>query len=187
MKAVAVLLASSIAVAPATLSGQAPRARSHRHVATASGSIATRGNMGLTGAQIVELQNALNRDGCSAGAADGVMGPRTRRALACARQKNNVTGSNVNDVLRSLNVGFTVEDSTGMGVVERRGRNQRASRAAARGADTTSAEWKNQELHRDSVRTRARATGHASFHRDSTSAAHARSGRANRGKGDDTP
>lgn len=63
----------------------------------------SRGAM-LSRENITQLQTALSGAGCDAGAADGIIGPRTRRALACARQKNNVTSDQ--ELYRSLNLDF---------------------------------------------------------------------------------
>ena len=60
--------------------------------------------MGLTRDQVMQLQTALSGAGCDAGTADGIIGPKTRRAMACARQKNNVTTNA--ELYRSLNLDF---------------------------------------------------------------------------------
>lgn len=54
--------------------------------------------------QVMQLQTALSGAGCDAGNADGIVGPKTRRAMACARQKNNVTTNA--DLYRALNLDF---------------------------------------------------------------------------------
>lgn len=95
-----------------------------------------RGNMGLTSDQVQQLQTALQQADCNPGPVDGILGPRTRRAMSCARQKNNVNSSNTNDLLRSLNLGFTVQDSTGMGGMMRSGRRS-GNRMRGMGNDTT--------------------------------------------------
>ena len=87
------------------------RARPHRQQ-TSAGSIGhTSRNYGLTQDQITQLQTALKQADCDPGPVDGVIGPRTRRAMNCARQKNSVTGNNPNDLFRSLNLNFTTSDS----------------------------------------------------------------------------
>jgi hypothetical protein len=58
----------------------------------------------LSRENIAQLQTALSNAGCDAGTADGIMGPRTRRALACARQKNNVSSDQ--ELYQSLNLDF---------------------------------------------------------------------------------
>ena len=88
---------------------------------TAHGRRMSRRSMGLSTDQIRQLQTALTSAGCDAGTVDGRMGPHTRQAMACARQKNNITGNNPNELFRALNLGFTTSDSTGMGSMMRSG------------------------------------------------------------------
>jgi peptidoglycan hydrolase-like protein with peptidoglycan-binding domain len=64
----------------------------------------SRSGMALSHDQVMQLQTALSNAGCDAGTADGVLGPKTRRAITCARQKNNVS-SNA-ELYRSLNLDF---------------------------------------------------------------------------------
>ena len=92
-----------------------------------------RGSMGLSTDQVRQLQQALNDAGCEAGAVDGRLGPRTREAMACARQKNNLTGNNPNELFRALNLGFTTADSTGMGSTMRSGSHMNDSTGTPRG------------------------------------------------------
>ena len=109
----------ALTLAPALLAAQADSSRMHvdttraRHVRTSAGSIgrASSHNYGLTTDQTRQLQTALGQANCNPGPADGVLGPRTRKAMSCARQKNNISGSNPNDVFRSLNLSFTTPDS----------------------------------------------------------------------------
>ena len=63
-----------------------------------------RESMALSKDQVMQLQTALSGAGCDAGNADGIVGPKTRRAMACARQKNNVTTNA--DLYRALNLDF---------------------------------------------------------------------------------
>ena len=63
------------------------------------------GAMNLTRDQVTQLQSALSGIGCDAGTADGVIGPKTRRAITCARQKNNVSSNE--ELYRSLNLDFS--------------------------------------------------------------------------------
>jgi len=84
-----------------------------------------RGSLGLNSDQITELQQALRDAGCDPGPVDGKLGPRTRRAMACARQQNSLSGNNANELFRSLNLSFTASDSMGMGGAMRRGGNRR--------------------------------------------------------------
>jgi len=98
------------------------RARPRRQQ-TSAGSIGrASGNYGLTHDQITQLQTALKQNDCNPGSIDGVMGPRTRRAMNCARQKNSVTGNNPNDLFRSLNLNFTTSDSLRGGEMSRTNR-----------------------------------------------------------------
>jgi hypothetical protein len=60
----------------------------------------------LTADQVKRLQTALNNAGCSAGAADGRMGPGTRRAIACGLKKNGLRSNDYRGLYRSLNLNF---------------------------------------------------------------------------------
>lgn len=101
-------------------------ARTHRQSSGGSVSL-SRGNMGLTGDQVRQLQQALESDGCTPGPIDGVIGARTRRAMACARRKLGVNSSDPNALLRALNLPFTVTGH-GMGPIERSGRSRGTTR-----------------------------------------------------------
>lgn len=70
----------------------------------------------LSRENIAQLQTALSEAGCDAGTADGIMGPRTRRALTCARKKNNVSSNE--ELYQSLNLDFNAST----GAVESSGR-----------------------------------------------------------------
>lgn len=110
------LLAALALPALANAQGNRERNESHaraRHTRTAGGEVGLQS--GMTRGQIEQLQQALSNDGCNPGPADGRIGPRTRRAIACSRQKHSLTGNNTNELLRTLNLNFTVDDSTGMG------------------------------------------------------------------------
>jgi peptidoglycan hydrolase-like protein with peptidoglycan-binding domain len=80
---------------------------------TSSGAIDRNSNGGrrLTHDQITQLQTALQQANCDPGTIDGVMGQRTRSAMICARERNNITGNNNNDLYRALNLNFTNSDS----------------------------------------------------------------------------
>ena len=144
----------ALTIAPALLAAQTDSSRMHvdttraRHVRTSAGSIGRR-NYGLTADQTKQLQTALGQANCNPGPVDGIFGPRTRQAMNCARQKNNITGNNPNDVFRSLNLSFTTSDSLG-------------SRAGSRGmnrvhGDTSMRRSMPDSLHhamRDSLRKR---------------------------------
>jgi peptidoglycan hydrolase-like protein with peptidoglycan-binding domain len=127
----------AIAILPGVLAAQTDSSRMRgrdttrgRTEQSSSGSLGrrSRGNYGLTSDQISQLQTALQQSSCNPGAVDGVLGPRTRSAMACARRKNNITGNNPNDLFRSLNLNFTASDSTGMGGTMSSGR--RGARSA---------------------------------------------------------
>ena len=60
----------------------------------------------LSADQVRRLQTALNDTGCSAGEADGVVGPRTRRAMACGLEKNNLGNNDLPGLYRSLDLDF---------------------------------------------------------------------------------
>ena len=85
-------------------SGRTNMQRQAQGTARASGRRGGRGNMGLSHDQVTQLQTALSGAGCDAGTADGILGPKTRRAMACARKKNNVTTNA--ELYRSLNLDF---------------------------------------------------------------------------------
>ncbi|HEY2376496.1 MAG TPA: hypothetical protein VGH98_11030 [Gemmatimonadaceae bacterium] len=112
-----------------------------RHERTSAGAIgrATTHNHGLTADQTKQLQTALSQANCNPGTADGIWGPRTQRAMNCARQKNNITGNNPNDVFRSLNLSFTTTDSLG-------------SRAGGRGMNRVRGDTSMRHSMRDSLR-----------------------------------
>lgn len=123
--------------------------RVHR-TRTSGGEVAMRG--GLSRSQVEQLQQALRSDGCDPGAADGIMGPRTRQAIACSRQKHNLTGNNTNELLRALNLDFTVNDSTGMGGMMRNGGRMRDT-TMMRGMHDTTGRMRNRgRMQRDTTR-----------------------------------
>ena len=70
------------------------------------------GSLGMTLSRenVMQLQTALSGVGCDAGTADGIVGPRTRRAITCARQKNNVSTND--ELYRSLNLDFGTGGTT---------------------------------------------------------------------------
>lgn len=84
-----------------------------------------RGNMGLSSDQLTQFQQSLSDMGCYRGTADGIMGPQTRQAIACARQKNNLQGNNMNELFRSMSLDMTVQDSMGMDVMGSSSRGRR--------------------------------------------------------------
>jgi hypothetical protein len=56
--------------------------------------------------QVMQLQSALDSIGCNAGPKDGVAGQRTRQAVACGIQKNNIPSNDVDSLYRSLHLNF---------------------------------------------------------------------------------
>jgi peptidoglycan hydrolase-like protein with peptidoglycan-binding domain len=56
--------------------------------------------------QVMQLQSALDSIGCNAGPKDGVAGAKTRQAVACGMQKNNIPSNNVDSLYRSLHLNF---------------------------------------------------------------------------------
>lgn len=72
-------------------------------------------NPGLTTSQVKDLQKAINSIGCDAGSADGVWSAKTEQGVQCIRQQKNITSTDINDVLKALNLSFTVKsDSSSM-------------------------------------------------------------------------
>jgi peptidoglycan hydrolase-like protein with peptidoglycan-binding domain len=59
-------------------------------------------NRGLSREQVRRLQSRLNEMGCEAGPVDGLIGPRTREAIDCARQRENITGTDLAQLMRAL-------------------------------------------------------------------------------------
>ena len=82
--------------------------------ANETGSAGARGSYGLSFEQVIQLQEALESAGCRPGTIDGVVGPRTRSAMACARKKNGVTGNDRNGLYQSLGLDFSTEGQAGM-------------------------------------------------------------------------
>lgn len=60
----------------------------------------------LTRSQVTQLQVALNDAGCDAGSADGVIGARTRRAIACGMEKHNLERNDFSGLYRALDLDF---------------------------------------------------------------------------------
>ncbi|HXC24634.1 MAG TPA: hypothetical protein VNU46_01880 [Gemmatimonadaceae bacterium] len=75
------------------------------------------GTQGVRGAsasavEIMALQQELRDRGCSPGSVTGHVNAQTRHAMACARDKNIGTGDTPMAMLRSLNIGFSGDDTT---------------------------------------------------------------------------
>ncbi len=69
----------------------AAQARQGRHVVVSEGEVEIGGQMGMSSATVQKLQNALRDAGCDPGPADGVVGARTRAAIACVRRLDETT------------------------------------------------------------------------------------------------
>lgn len=67
-------------------------------------------NLGFSRGQARQLQRALREAGCDPGPVDGIVGPMTERAIACARNTKNVSGEDMNSLLRALDLNFTVRE-----------------------------------------------------------------------------
>jgi hypothetical protein len=85
---------------------------------------------GLSSSQISELQQALQRIDCYDGEVDGLIGPRTRAGIACAKRHHDITGEDPNELMQALGLTFQVDARAGMGSVMRSG-------AASRGRQET--------------------------------------------------
>lgn len=155
--AVAIAIVPTLLLAQADTSRTRGRDTTRRRTEQSSAGAIGRRSYGLTRDQITQLQTALQQANCNPGPVDGVLGPRTRSAMACARQKNNITGNNPNDLFRSLNLGFTTPDSTGMGGVMRSGR--RRARGAASDTSMSNMNMQNDTSRTRGARHRGRATG----------------------------
>lgn len=91
----------AVAAAPAAASAQdTTRTR------TATGEVESSrvDNRGLSRATVERLQTRLGERGCDPGPVDGLIGPRTRAAMECARQRENIPGNDVRELLRALDV-----------------------------------------------------------------------------------
>lgn len=73
---------------------------------TSRGARSSSRNFGLDRSQVMQLQEALNGIGCDVGTVDGVVGPRTRAAMTCARSQKGVTGGDNQALFQALNLDF---------------------------------------------------------------------------------
>ncbi len=64
----------------------AAQARQGRHIVVSEGEVEMGGQMGMSSATVQKVQNALRGAGCDPGPIDGVVGARTRAAIACFRR-----------------------------------------------------------------------------------------------------
>lgn len=60
----------------------------------------------LTKDQLKQLQTALNSDGCPVGTADGVMGAKTTKGVACSMKKHNIQNNDYSALYQALNLSF---------------------------------------------------------------------------------
>jgi len=160
----------ALAIVPAVMAAQTDssrmrdttRGRAGRQQ-TSSGSIgrSSRGQR-LTRDQVAQLQSALQQANCDPGAIDSVMGAHTRRAMSCARQKNNITGNNPSDLYRALNLNFANSDSTSSGTSA----NANATNGSRRARGTRSGSMRGDSTGMRSMRRDS--TGMRSTRRDST-------------------
>ena len=58
-------------------------------------------NRGLAREQVERLQERLNEMGCDAGPVDGLIGPRTRQAISCARTRENIPGNDIQELFQA--------------------------------------------------------------------------------------
>lgn len=61
----------------------------------------------MSRADVREMQGALTDAGCPTGAIDGIVGPRTRRAIACAERKYELSGGDLTALFEALNLRLT--------------------------------------------------------------------------------
>jgi hypothetical protein len=149
----------ALAIVPAVLAAQTDSSRMRdtarargRQQQTSSGAIGRSSRaQRLSRDQVAQLQTALQQANCDPGAIDSVMGSHTRRAMNCARQKDNVTGNNPNDLYRALNLDFASSDTASGANSSGRANGSRGTRRTRSGAmrgDST----RMRSAHRDSTR-----------------------------------
>ena len=69
-------------------------------------------NYGLDREQVRQLQEAIDdRTECNVGTADGVMGPKTGRALTCARRELGIQGNDMGELFTALGLDFASEEA----------------------------------------------------------------------------
>ena len=90
---------------------------SSRSRSSHGGSARFRGrSYGLNHDQVRQLQQAIDdRTQCDVGEADGVVGPKTRRALSCARKELGVQGNDMAELFNALGLDFASDDNGGNG------------------------------------------------------------------------
>lgn len=72
----------------------------------ARGTPAATARLDLSADQVRRLQSALNDAGCDAGTVDGVIGRRTRQAITCGLERNNLESDDMNGLYRALDLDF---------------------------------------------------------------------------------
>ena len=69
-------------------------------------------NYGLDREQVRQLQEAIDdRTQCAVGTADGIVGPRTRRAVSCARRELDIQGNDMGELFTALGLDFASGDT----------------------------------------------------------------------------
>ncbi|HEY9517020.1 MAG TPA: hypothetical protein VIQ74_15180 [Gemmatimonadaceae bacterium] len=66
-------------------------------------------NLGMTTEQVKELQKAINDNGCDAGPVTGTVDDQTQQGIECIRHAKNIDSKDINDVVKALDLDFTVE------------------------------------------------------------------------------
>lgn len=126
------------------------RAESRGTLETSRRGPRSRTTWGLTTSQITQLQQSLQRIDCYDAEIDGLIGPRTRAGIACAKRHHNVTGEDPNELLRALGLDFEVDAKAGLGAIMRSGAASRDRRDMPRvQRDTTDEGNRRDSLERD--------------------------------------
>lgn len=89
MRRTATVLLLGALAAPALAAAQG-HGRKTRRITTSAGEVALPANPGRASAAVERFQTLLRAEGCDPGRIDGIIGPRTSRAIACARRKDFV-------------------------------------------------------------------------------------------------
>jgi hypothetical protein len=161
----------ALTILPAVLAAQtdssrmrgADSTRGRNRQQTSSGSLYRNSSRGqrLSRDQVGQLQSALQQANCDPGTIDSVMGARTRSAMNCARQQNNITGNDPNDLYRALNLNFTNTDNAN-------GTGNNGSRSSNGANGTTGTGRSGASGARGSNRSRGDSSGARSTRGDST-------------------
>lgn len=89
MRRTATVLLLGALAAPALAAAQG-HGRKMRRITTSAGEVALPANPGRASAAVERFQTLLRAEGCDPGRIDGIIGPRTSHAIACARRKDFV-------------------------------------------------------------------------------------------------